>query len=247
MSYLITQLVQIVTEKLRSSPHTDVAELVNHLKAIVESDPHLAGLVSDSRILQINQGNATAFQTLVEGGIAYVGTHVQVNKETLEAALKDFFQELQTQQIKSNSMHSVPFEVPPLPYYFVPRPEISQDLKTQLLTETTSSYGALPVSAIHGLGGIGKSTLAMALAYDEEVRTRFLDGVLWVQLGQRPNLLSLLGKWIEELSNTKFTPSTLDAASSRLRSLLHDKAVLLIVDDAWYPDDVKPFLVGSSR
>ena len=101
MDELIARLIQIVVEKLRSNPQADIAELANYLKAAVESDPALARLVTNRRIVQINQGNARAFQTLVEGGIANIGTHVHADTETLKAALEDFFQKLQAEPIKS--------------------------------------------------------------------------------------------------------------------------------------------------
>jgi predicted ATPase len=44
---------------------------------------------------------------------------------------------------------------------------------------------------VQGMGGIGKTVLATALARDEEVRSTFPDGVLWVTLGQTPQLSSL--------------------------------------------------------
>jgi len=59
----------------------------------------------------------------------------------------------------------------------------------------------LVVSVIHGLGGIGKSTLAAALAHDLEVQQRLPDGVLWVTLGQQPDVLSLLSGWIQILGH----------------------------------------------
>lgn len=97
MSDLITQLVQIIAEKLQSDPQADRVQLVDYLKETVESDQDLSRLVrTDSHILQINQGNAKAFQTLVEeGGIANVGTHFHIDPEILKAALKDFLRELQ--------------------------------------------------------------------------------------------------------------------------------------------------------
>ena len=53
------------------------------------------------------------------------------------------------------------------------------------------------MTAIHGLGAVGKSTLATALAYDGDVQSRFCDGILWVTLGQEPNILPMLGRWVE--------------------------------------------------
>jgi hypothetical protein len=47
------------------------------------------------------------------------------------------------------------FQAPPTPEYYVDRPEVSQDLKRRLLADG----GTLVISAIHGLGSVGKSTL----------------------------------------------------------------------------------------
>ena len=49
----------------------------------------------------------------------------------------------------------------------------------QLLREE----GSAVLTALNGLPGVGKTTLAIALAHDEEVRAYFRDGVLWAGLG----------------------------------------------------------------
>ena len=138
-----------------------------------------------------------------------------------------------------------PFQAPPLPPYFVPRPEVTDAVRGRLLTDDPTGPGVLVVSAIQGLGGIGKSVLAAALAHDGEVRRRFPDGILWATLGQRPEILSLLSTWIQALGDYDFHPIMIDAASAHLRTLLHERAVLLIVDDAWDPAHVLPFRVGG--
>ncbi len=75
----------------------------------------------------------------------------------------------------------VSFLVPYLPPYFVERPEVSEKLKQCLFSEATKA-GTLVVSAIYGSGGIGKSTLAAALAYDPEVQAQITDGLSWSEL-----------------------------------------------------------------
>ena len=101
------------------------------------------------------------------------------------------------------------------------------------------------VSAIYGLGGIGKSTLAAALAHDEEVQSHFPDGIFWATLGQQPDILSFLSTWIQALKDYDFKPINIDSASLQLRTLLSDKKALLVVDDVWHPDHVEPFRVAG--
>src|SRR5215217_164576 len=95
--------------------------------------------------------------------------------------------------------------------------------------------GVLVISAIQGMGGIGKSTLAAALTHDPGVRGRFPDGILWATLGQQPELLPLLGGWVQALGDYHFKPLGVKTTTAHLRTLLQDRAALLVVDDAWDP------------
>nr|MDZ7999891.1 NB-ARC domain-containing protein [Aulosira sp. DedVER01a] len=139
------------------------------------------------------------------------------------------------------------FQAPPLPVHFVERPEYSEDLKTRLLNGSSSDNRTLVITAIHGLGSVGKSTIAAALAHDAEVQTRFCDGILWATLGQQPDVLSLLSGWVQALGDYSFKPTSVEATSTQLRTLLYDKAVLLVVDDAWNTKDAQAFNVGGAR
>ncbi|MEH2361189.1 NB-ARC domain-containing protein, partial [Nostoc sp.] len=139
------------------------------------------------------------------------------------------------------------FQAPPLPEHFVERPEYSDDLKTRLLTESSSGNHTLVITAIHGLGSVGKSTLAAALAHNAEIQTRFCDGILWTTLGQQPDVLSLLSGWVQALGDYNFKPTSIEATSTHLRTLLYDKAVLLVVDDAWDTKHAPAFNIGGVR
>jgi histidine ammonia-lyase len=134
------------------------------------------------------------------------------------------------------------FQAPPLPPFFVKRPTQQKKLKTMLLAEQNT----LVVSAVYGLGGIGKSVVATALAHDDDVQSRFVDGILWVTLGQEPDILPLLSGWIQALGDHNYKPTTTDAASMHLRTLLYGQQVLLVVDDVWNPDHAEPFRVGDA-
>lgn len=108
--------------------------------------------------------------------------------------------ETQCEQVSGRpSLYLAPFHAPPLPGHLVPRPEVTETLKARLLNTNTANPGILVVSAIHGLGGIGKSTLAAALARDQDIQQRFPDGILWHTLGQQPEILSMLSAWIQTM------------------------------------------------
>jgi ribosomal protein L17 len=139
-----------------------------------------------------------------------------------------------------------PFQAPPLPKYYVDRPEYSQELKKRLLTKSSDAR-TLVVTAIHGLGSIGKSILTTALAHDTEVQARFSDGILWATLGQEPNLLSLLSGWVQALGDYDFKATSVEATSNHLRTLLYDKEVLLVIDDAWNTEHAQAFNVGGGK
>ncbi len=146
--------------------------------------------------------------------------------------------------LKSSSYRN---QAPPKPSYFVERPEVSIELKKLLLSATTEKTGTLVISAIYGLGGIGKSTLAAALAQEKEVQAFFPDGIFWATLGQQPDILSFLHGWIQALGDYNFKPTGIDAASLHLRTLLADKKALLVVDDLWNVEDIDPFRVAGNH
>jgi hypothetical protein len=187
-------------------------------KTNIEEEDNIVGNPSQAQVKIEIQGDVTESIVIAAGGDVYFNHHRPIG---------------------------IPFQVPMLPPHFVRRPEVTDVLKARLLADSPSTPGVLVVSAIHGLGGIGKSTLAAALGYDREVQQRFKDGILWATLGQQPDLLSLLSGWVQALGDYEFRPTTVEAATTHLRSLLHDKAMLLIVDDAWEPEHAQPFRVGG--
>lgn len=139
----------------------------------------------------------------------------------------------------------IPFQAPALPGHLVPRPEISESLKEWLIS-IVDGPNTLVVSAIYGLGGIGKTTIAASLAHDPEIQQQFPDGILWATLGQHPDVLSWLNSHIQSLGDYDFRPTTIQTAASHFRTLVRNRKILIVVDDAWDSGDVRPFLVANS-
>ncbi len=125
--------------------------------------------------------------------------------------------------------------VPELPPHFLPRPEHLESLKATVLTGTTRNVG------VQGMGGIGKSVLAAALARDENVRRAFPDGVLWMTLGQTPALTARQTQIADALEDKPHAFTDVQQGRACLSELLADKDCLLILDDVWDVQHIRPF------
>ncbi|QEH37826.1 Regulatory protein AfsR [Aquisphaera giovannonii] len=137
------------------------------------------------------------------------------------------------------------FQAPRLPAHYVKRVRKFSEVMAGLLARGSDHPGVLAITAIAGMGGIGKSTLAAALTHDRRVQTRFPDGVLWATLGQEPATSARLGEWLQAMGGEAHKSIDVEELSARLRAIFADKAALLVVDDAWEPEHVTPFLVGG--
>ena len=82
---------------------------------------------------------------------------------------------------------------PELPAGFVARRHEYGRLRYLLLACDRAEPVAITTAAPRG-GGLGKTTLAAALCHDPEVRAAFREGVLWITLGQKPDVLGGLSK-----------------------------------------------------
>ncbi|MBW4478464.1 MAG: hypothetical protein KME54_16760 [Tolypothrix brevis GSE-NOS-MK-07-07A] len=100
---------------------------------------------------------------------------------------------------------------------------------------------------VQGMGGIGKTVLATALARDEEVRRAFPDGVIWITFGQTPQILTLQSDVVEALGDKQASFTEINSGKTQLRKLLTDKACLLILDDVWNLEHVSAFNVLEKR
>jgi NB-ARC domain-containing protein/uncharacterized protein DUF4062 len=155
------------------------------------------------------------------------------------------------ERIRRGRTAGKPFQAPALSDQYVERSGLLARLKT-LAVPTRSEVGPSVTRIIlYGPGGAGKSVVASALAHDPEVQSVYSDGVLWASLGQDGNPLQRLSDWGRALKDPAV--GTIGYADQRtavaqLRTLLNDRACLLVVDDARDALSVKEaFLVGGRR
>lgn len=106
--------------------------------------------------------------------------------------------------------------------------------------------GSLARSALHGLPGVGKTALALELAYDEATLKRFDGGVLWAGLGPKPDIDGVLSRWAAALgvdvSSEPMAERRAQRLNGYLQAALAGRPVLLILDDAWSWEAILPFL-----
>ena len=136
--------------------------------------------------------------------------------------------------------------LPPCPRTSSTRPQLLEALRNTLFTEAANRNIAL--TAMQGMGGIGKTVLAQALCRDEVVQQAFPDGIFWFAIGKEsqldfpariksvPGLDRLLGPYDGEA-----------ACLAQFRDVLRKKAALIVVDDVWRASDVQPFIAESPR
>jgi DNA-binding SARP family transcriptional activator len=140
---------------------------------------------------------------------------------------------------------TVPRELPPDPVVFTGR-----ELALGLLDESLPAPGrpARPV-VICGMGGVGKSTLAVHWAH--RVAERFPDGQLYLHLrgyavGVPMRPVEALGLLLRALGVPPArVPVDLDAATGMCRTLLANRRVLLVLDNARDADQVRPLLPSA--
>jgi WD40 repeat protein len=140
------------------------------------------------------------------------------------------------------------FWVPDLPPGYVARPELAIALKTTLLTVSSAIAvsGASSESGLQGVGGIGKTVLASAVIRDEEIQGTFRDGVYWLTLGQKADVLARQTQLANAISREQPSFVDIQAGKVRLAQLLRNKRCLIVLDDVWEPADATAFDIGGT-
>ena len=160
----------------------------------------------------------------------------------LEKQWQRFINDLTTRPIRQ----PIPFmarrlaEVP----NYVLRENMITEVKKLLLDENENKISL--TTSLQGSGGFGKTTLAIALCNDDEVINTFSDGILWVTLGQQPDILNSFKKLYEGLTGEQKAFIDIENARQKLQEAFEKRNCLLVIDDAWRRQDVKPLIDAAT-
>jgi tetratricopeptide (TPR) repeat protein/transcriptional regulator with XRE-family HTH domain len=144
---------------------------------------------------------------------------------------------------------AAPQQLPPAVRHFAGR-EREFDRLCGLLAEAGGASGAVLIAVISGTAGVGKTALALQWAH--QVAERFPDGQLYVNLrgydaGAPLPAGEVLAGFLRALGvNGKEVPPDAATRAAAYRSLLAGRRMLVLLDNANHPEQVRPLLPGSA-
>ncbi|MBL1085733.1 tetratricopeptide repeat protein [Streptomyces actinomycinicus] len=143
--------------------------------------------------------------------------------------------------------------LPPPAAGFTGRDQELARLRAALDPSAADAEQAVLVTAVSGLGGIGKTALAVQAAYAAREAGWFPGGVLFVDLHGYDDVPVTADQALQSLLRAlgvepEHIPATADERAALYRSVLAGReAVLIVADNASSPEQVRPLLPGGVR
>jgi hypothetical protein len=141
------------------------------------------------------------------------------------------------------------WHLPPDTGDFTGRADYVRDVARLLTSSRQVSGTVVPIAAISGKPGIGKTTLAVHVAH--RVRDDFPDGQMYSTLrgaeAQAADPADVLAGFLRELDvDGGDVPQGLDERARMYRTRLAGRRILVVLDNAMDEAQVRPLLPGSA-
>ncbi|RIK33950.1 MAG: hypothetical protein DCC55_33985 [Chloroflexi bacterium] len=117
--------------------------------------------------------------------------------------------------------------VPPLPPHLVGRDDLLAELAGRLC------QGHSPALSTAGKPGVGKTTMAVALAHHPAVLAHFADGVLWAGLGPTADVARIQAEWAAALGIDLAGQPEVAQRTQAIQNAIGQRRLLIVLDDAW--------------
>lgn len=135
---------------------------------------------------------------------------------------------------------------PPRVANYLERPDALHALRDALFDEDHRQ--PLALTALAGMGGVGKTVLAKALTDDEVVQRAFPDGIVWITAGKerKRDFIAEMREVAKALGDDPSGYDTTLACENQYRTTIANEAALIVVDDVWSKSDTEPLLAESA-
>ncbi|GLJ19835.1 hypothetical protein SUGI_0359480 [Cryptomeria japonica] len=150
---------------------------------------------------------------------------------------------LDSSEMADDFMRSRDDNVSEKPQFYVGLEKRLADLKELLFHSKVSVVG------VHCMGGGGKTTLALALCNDLQVKDYSHNNVIFVRVSQSPDLNGILDTIWEKITGSK-RPEIKDVEDAHIELqqfiLNQSKPILIILDDVWSKEILEKLLFEGS-
>jgi WD40 repeat protein len=225
--------------------------------ALLSPGSYISEICRAEQIRALDKGNRVIPVLAVQGADRpiYLSTR-QYRDLTSDAAYATHFPELLA-DIRGDATAILPtsyrktrityLTAPPRVANYLDRPEALGALREILFAE--DHRHPIVLTALAGMGGIGKTVLAKALVDDEVVQRAFPDGIAWITAGKERNrdFIQEMREVAKALGDDLSTYDNALACENQYRTTIAGKAALIVVDDVWSTLDIQPLLAESPR
>jgi tetratricopeptide (TPR) repeat protein len=175
MSDPIQQLCKILLEKAQLRSTENLSSVVSEVLDTLECNGELTqSLRQDERVLQINTGQSKGYQVVVKANAtAYIGDQYHFDAEAIVKTLGELLDEFAKKQPIIGTPHNLPRSGA---IAFVGRGEKLEEINQRLQRDDR-----IAITAVQGMGGIGKTELALQYAIASLRESAYPGGICWLR------------------------------------------------------------------
>ncbi len=193
-------------------------------------------LLFTNRKLPAGQADKLIDELIQKTGVSRVAI---LGRETMSSYLDEFPQIARCFRLQTELVPAARFQIPSAKRDFTGRDRELEELRARVREQ-----GGALIYGMRGMGGVGKTELALKLV--EEIGTDYEDGHLLVELGGASDRLlspaEALAQVIRAFEPQARLPDSVPELRRIYRTVLKDRRVVLLLDDAASAEQVEPLL-----